>query len=201
VGRQSTRRAQDRASVSQALDRVRQAARQRKKERFTALFHHLSLDLLRTAFFALKRDAAPGVDGLTWRDYEADLELRLADLHARVHRGAYRALPSRRGYIPKPDGRQRPLAVAALEDKIVQKAMVAVLNAIYEEDFLGFSYGFRPRRSQHDALDALVVGICGTTVNHILDCDVRSFLDMATHCTPVHASCSKSPGCGSKALI
>src|ERR671917_1419640 len=140
AGRQSTRRAQDRVSVSQALDRVRQAARQRKKERFTALFHHLSLDLLRVAFFALKRDAAPGVDGLTWRAYEAELEPRLADLHARVHRGAYRALPSRRRYIPKPDGRQRPLAIAALEDKIVQKATVAVLNAIHEEDFLGFSY-------------------------------------------------------------
>src|ERR687893_1376932 len=143
---QSTPRAQNRVSVSQALDRVRQAARQRKKERFTALLHHLSLDLLRVAFFALKRDAAPGVDGLTWRTYEAELEPRLADLHARVHRGAYRALPSQRRYIPKPDGRQRPLAVAALEDKIVQKATVAVLNAIYEEDFLGFSYGFRPGR-------------------------------------------------------
>jgi len=174
---QRTRRAQDRASVSQVLGRVRQAARHRKGERFTALFHHLSLNLLREAFFALKRDAAPGVDGLTWRDYEADLEPRLADLHARVHRGAYRARPSRRRYIPKPDGRQRPLAVAALEDKIVQKATVAVLNAIYEEDFLGFSYGFRPKRGQHDALDALVVGITGTKVNHILDCDVRSFFD------------------------
>src|SRR5215213_1740676 len=177
AGRQSTRRAQDRASVSQALGRVRQAARQRKKERFTALLHHLSPDLLRVAFFALKRDAAPGVDGLTWRDYEAELEPRLADLHARVHRGAYRALPSRRRYIPKPDGRQRPLAIAALEDKIVQKATVAVLNTIYEEDFLGFSYGFRPGRGQHDALDALVVGITGTRVNHILDCDIRSFFD------------------------
>src|SRR5689334_18538435 len=197
---QSTRRAQDRASVSQALGRVRRAARQRKKERFTALLHHLSQDLLRVAFFALKRDAAPGVDGLTWRDYEAELEPRLADLHARVHRGAYRAQPSRRRYIPKPDGRQRPLAIAALEDKIVQKATVAVLNAIYEEDFLGFSYGFRPGRGQHDALDALVAGITSTRVNHILDCDVRSFLDVATHCTPVHAGCSKSPGCGSKAL-
>src|SRR5215207_7044221 len=174
---QSTCRAQDRVGVSQALDRVRQVARQRKGERFTALFHHLSPGLLRKAFLALKRDAAPGVDGLTWRDYEADLEPRLADLHARVYRGAYRALPSRRGYIPKPDGRQRPLAVAALEDKIVQKAIAAVLSAIYEEDFLGFSYGFRPERGQHDALDALVVGITSTKVNHILDCDVRSFFD------------------------
>src|SRR3954467_198803 len=174
---QRTRRAQDRASVSQALGRVRQAARQRKKERFTALLHHLSPGLLREAFLALRRDAAPGADGLTWRDYEAELEPRLADLHARVHRGAYRAQPSRRRYIPKPDGRQRPLAIAALEDKIVQKATVAVLNAVYEEDFLGFSYGFRPKRGQHDALDALVVGITGTKVNHILDCDVRSFFD------------------------
>jgi RNA-directed DNA polymerase len=177
AGRQSTRRAQDRGSVSQALDRVRQAARRGKKERFTALLHHLSPDLLRAAFLALKRDAAPGVDGLTWRDYEADLEPRLADLHARVQRGAYRALPSRRRYIPKPDGRRRPLAVAALEDKIVQRATVAVLNAIYEEDFLGFSYGFRPKRGPHDALDALIVGITGTGVNHILDCDIRSFFD------------------------
>jgi RNA-directed DNA polymerase len=177
AGQQSTCRAQNRESVSQALDRVRTAARHRKKERFTTLFHHLSIDLFREAFLALKRDAAPGVDGLTWRDYEADLDQNLTDLHDRVHRGAYRALPSRRQYIPKPDGRQRPLAVAALEDKIVQKATVAVLNAIYEEDFLGFSYGFRPKRSQHDALDALVVGISSTKVNHILDCDLRAFFD------------------------
>jgi RNA-directed DNA polymerase len=177
AGQQSTCRAQNRASVSQALDRIRTAARQRKKERFTTLFHHLSIDLFREAFFALKRDAAPGVDGRTWQDYAADLEPRLQDLHDRVHRGAYRALPSRRRYIPKPDGRQRPLAVAALEDKIVQKATVAVLNAIYEEDFLGFSYGFRPKRSQHDALDALVVGISSTKVNYILDCDLRRFFD------------------------
>ena len=163
--------------MSQALGRVRRAARQRRRERFTALFHHLSPGLLREAFLALKRDAAPGVDGLTWRTYEADLDHRIEALHARVHRGAYRALPSRRRYIPKPDGRARPLAVAALEDKIVQKATAAVLNAIYEEDFLGFSYGFRPGRGQHDALDALVVGITGTRVNHILDCDIRSFFD------------------------
>ena len=174
---QSTRRALNRESVSQALDRLRQAARQRKKERFTALLHHINLDLLRMAFLDLKRTAAPGVDGLTWQDYEADLEPRLRDLHDRVHRGAYRALPSRRRYIPKADGRQRPLAIAALEDKIVQRATVAVLNAIYEEDFLGFSYGFRPRRSQHDALDALVVGISSTKVNYILDADIRSFFD------------------------
>ena len=148
AGQQSTRRAQDRESVSQALERIRQVARQRKKERFTSLSHHISVELLRMAFFALKRDAAPGVDGLTWQDYEADLDRKIEDLHARVHRGAYRALPSRRHYIPKADGRQRPLAIAALEDKIVQKAACAVLNAIYEEDFLGFSYGYRPERSR-----------------------------------------------------
>jgi group II intron reverse transcriptase/maturase len=165
----------DRESVSQALERVREAARRRKKERFTALFHHLSIPMLRTAFFALKRDAAPGIDGLTWRTYEADLDRRIEVLHGQVHRGAYRAQPSRRRYIPKPDGRERPLAVAALEDNIVQRATVAVLNAIYEEDCLGFSYGFRPRRSRHDALDALVVGITRTKANSILDADIRSF--------------------------
>src|SRR2546425_34714 len=172
-----TRRAQNRSGVSQGLERVRQAARQRKKEKFTALLHHVTTDLLREAFYALKRKAAPGVDGLTWQDYEAELEDHLQDLHARVHRGAYRALPVRRRYIPKPGGKQRPLGIAALEDKIVQRAVVDVLNAIYEEDFLGFSYGFRPKRSQHDALDALAVGICKTSVNWILDADIRSFFD------------------------
>src|SRR5271169_3565510 len=174
---QSTNRTQGRERVSQALERVRQVARQRKKEKFTALLHHVGVDLLGMAFFALKRDAAPGVDGLTWRTYEADLDRNLTDLHERVHRGAYRALPSRRTYIPKADGKQRPLAIAALEDKIVQRATVAVLNAIYEEDFLGFSYGFRPGRGTHDALDALVVGIESTKVNWILDADIRSFFD------------------------
>jgi group II intron reverse transcriptase/maturase len=168
---------QSRASVSQALERIRQAARQRKKEKFTALLHHLSIDQLEEAFFELKENAAPGVDGLTWKDYEADLGRKLDDLHARVHRGAYRAQPSRRVYIPKPDGRQRPLAVAALEDKIVQRATAAVLNAIYEEDFLGFSYGFRPGRGTHDALDALCTGITSRKVNFILDADIRSFFD------------------------
>jgi hypothetical protein len=150
AGQQSTLRTQIRAGVSQALDRVRKAARQRKKEKFTALFHHLTIDLLEDTFDELKEDAAAGVDGLTWKEYEANLESNLEELHARLHRGAYRALPSRRVYIPKPDGRQRPLAVAALEDKIVQRATVAVLNAIYEEEFLGFSYGFRPGRGAHD---------------------------------------------------
>ena len=174
---QSTRRAQDRESVSQALGRIRQVAKQRKKEVFTSLLHHISIDLLRLSFFAIKKEAASGVDGLTWQDYGADLERKLADLHDRVHRGAYRALPSRRQYIPKPDGRQRPIAIAALEDKIVQRATVAVLSAIYEEDFLGFSYGFRPKRSQHDALDALVVAITSKKVNYILDADIRGFFD------------------------
>jgi retron-type reverse transcriptase len=134
-------------------------ARQRKKEKFTALFHHISIDHLADAFAELKKNAAPGVDGLTWRAYEADLDRKIVDLHSRLPKGVYRAQPSRRVYIPKPDGQQRPLAVAALEDKIVQRAAIAVLNAVYEEDFLGFSYGFRPKRSQHDALDALIVGI------------------------------------------
>jgi len=177
ASQQSTDRAQNRATVSQALARIRQAARQRKKEKFTALLHHISVDLLEEAFFDLKEDAAAGVDGLSWADYEQNLERNLEDLHARIHRGAYRALPSRRVYIAKPDGRQRPLAIAALEDKVVQRATVAVLNAIYEEDFLGFSYGFRPGRSTHHALDALVVGIESTKVNWILDADIRSFFD------------------------
>jgi group II intron reverse transcriptase/maturase len=161
--------------VTQALDRVRQAARQRKQERFTALLHHVNVDSLRVAFYALKRKAAPGVDGLTWQDYEAELEPRLEDLHGRIHRGAYRPQPSRRVYIPKADGKQRPLAIAALEDKIVQGATVMVLNAIYEGDFLGFSYGFRPGRGPHDALDALVVGIADRKVNWVLDADIRDF--------------------------
>jgi group II intron reverse transcriptase/maturase len=142
------------------------------------LLHHVTVDLLRDAFLALRRRAAPGVDGLTWEDYEADLEDNLQGLHARVHRGTYRALPVRRRFIPKPGSdKQRPLGIAALEDKIVQRAVVAVLNAIYEEDFLGFSYGFRPGRGQHDALDALSVAISETRVNWILDADIRSFFD------------------------
>jgi len=173
--RQSTHRAQSRTRVTQALDRVRQAARRRKKEQFTTLLHHINVDTLRTAYYALKRKAAPGVDGVTWQDYEADLERRLEDLHGRVHRGAYRPQPSRRTYIPKADGKQRPLAIAALEDKIVQGATVLVLNAIYEGDFCGFSYGFRPGRGPHDALDALTVAIDRRKVNWILDADIQNF--------------------------
>src|SRR5271168_2108765 len=184
ASQQRTRRAQDRESVSQALERIRKVAKERK-ERFTSLFHHLSQETLRTAFFALRREAAPGVDGLTWQDHETDLDHRIENLHSRVQRGAYRALPTRRRYIPKPDGRQRPLAITALEDKIVQRAVVMVLNAIYEEDFLGLSYGFRPGRSQHDALDALVTGIGNTKVNWILDADIRSFFDGSSNYPPV----------------
>jgi len=176
-----TCRTQCRESVPQGLDRVRQAAKARKQEQFTALFHHLTVDLLKEAYYWLKRSAAPGVDGLRWKDYEQNLEVNVVDLHARVHRGVYRALPSKRKYIEKADGRQRPLGIAALEDKIVQRALVEVLNAIYEEDFLGFSYGFRPGRSQHDCLDALAAGICRMKVNWILDADIRSFFDSVSH--------------------
>ena len=172
---QSTLRAQDRAGVSQALERVRQAARQRKKEKFTSLLHHIDPAMLRTAFHAIRRDAAPGVDGETWADYEKDLDRRIEVLHSKIHSGGYRALPSRRSYIPKEDGSRRPLAFTALEDKVVQRAVAALLSAIYEEEFLGFSYGFRPGRSQHDALDALIVGISSRKVNFILDADIRSF--------------------------
>jgi enoyl-CoA hydratase len=157
VNQQSTYRTQIRDRVTQALGRVRKAAKERKKERFTALLHHVDVDLLRLSFYALKRKAAPGVDGVTWQDYEADLEKNLLDLHARVHRGAYRAQPSRRKYILKSDGRQRPLGIASVEDKILQRAVVAVLTPIYEEDFLGFSYGFRPKRSQHDTIGAVIL--------------------------------------------
>src|SRR5262245_45148910 len=181
ASQQSTRRAQSRVSVSQALERIRKVARERKEEKFTALLHHISVELLETAFFELKEDAAPGVDRLMWTDYETDLERNLENLHDRVQRGAYRALPSRRVNIPKPDGRQRPLAVAALEDKIVQRAVATLLNAIYEEDFLGISYGFRPGRGAHDAMDALCVGIHSKKVSFILDADIRSFFDEINH--------------------
>jgi RNA-directed DNA polymerase len=177
AGQQSTPRTPSRTSVTQALDRIRQTARERKKEKFTALLHHITPELLEAEFFALKEHAAPGVDGVRWRDYEQNLKGNLEELHARIHRGAYRPLPSRRVYIPKPDGRQRPLAIVSLEDKIVQRATMAVLNAIYEEDFLGFSYGFRPGRSAHHAMDALTVGIECRKVNLILDADIRTFFD------------------------
>jgi len=180
--RQSTPRTQSRAiGVSPALEGVRQAAKARPKERFTALLHHVTADRLRAAYLSPRREAAPGSDGLTWQEYGERLEDNLQDLHARVHRGGYRAQPSRRRYIPKPDGRLRPLGIASLEDKIVQKAVVDVLNAIYEEDFLGFSYGFRPGRGQHDALDALAVGITRQRVSWVLDADIAGFFDAVSH--------------------
>jgi RNA-directed DNA polymerase len=151
--------------VSSELDRVRQVARRDRQVRFAALLHHVTVDRLREAYRAIRPDAAAGVDGVTWHEYGLDLEANLRDLHVRVHRGAYRARPSRRAYIPKADGRLRPLGVAALEDKVLQRAVVEVLNAVYEEDFLGFSYGFRPGRSPHHALDALHVGITRRRVN------------------------------------
>ena len=167
--------------VSQGLHGVRNVARERKQERFTALLHHLSVALLRDSFYALQRQASPGVDGVTWQEYETGMEDRIVDLHRRIHRGAYRAQPSRRVYIPKADGKQRPLGIAALEDKIVQQAVVTILNQIYEEDFKGFSYGFRPGRSPHQALDALCVAIQKRRVNWVLDADIRGFFDNMSH--------------------
>jgi RNA-directed DNA polymerase len=181
IAQSSTRPTQSGGSVSQGLSGVRQRAKEKRQEKFTALLHHLSVDLLRESYFALQRKAAPGVDGETWQQYGTGLEDRLTDLHSRVHRGAYQAKPSRRVYIPKADGRQRPLGIAALEDKIVQQAVVTILNQIYEVDFKGFSYGFRPGRSPHQALDALYVGLVRSKVNWVLDADIRGFFDNMNH--------------------
>jgi RNA-directed DNA polymerase len=180
TGEQNAPRTQGRAGAHSALDRVREAAASNKGMRFTALLHHVDVDRLRTAFRALKKDAAPGVDGMTWEQYAEHLEDNLQGLHRRLHQGAYRARPSRRAYIPKADGRQRPLGIASLEDKIVQRAVVEVLNAIYETDFLGFSYGFRPGRSQHNALYALEVAL-HRKVSWVLDADIRGFFDAIDH--------------------
>jgi len=174
-------RTQGRVDASSGLLSVREVARKEKRTRFTALLHHVTADLLRDSYYALKRSAAPGVDGMTWREYETDLGNRLQDLRDRVHQGRYQAQPSKRAYIPKADGRQRPLGIAALEDKIVQQAVVTVLHQIYEEDFLGFSYGFRPGRNPHRALDALWVGIMRKKVNWVLDADIRGFFDTINH--------------------
>jgi RNA-directed DNA polymerase len=168
-------------SATSALDRVRHVAQTDKEVRFTALLHHVSVDRLRAAYRALKPKAAPGVDDVTWQAYGQDLEANLQDLHGRVHRGSYRPRPSRRVYIPKADGRQRPLGIASLEDKVLQRATVEVLNAIYETDFVGFSYGFRPGRSPHRALDALAAGLVRKKVNWVLDADVRGFYDAIDH--------------------
>ena len=170
--------------ASSALERVREVARRDKDARFTALLHHVDLVRLRKAYWAIRPQAAPGVDKVTWADYGQDLEANLRDLHARVQAGRYRAKPSRRVYIPKADGRQRPLGIASLEDKIVQRAVVEVLNAVYEVyevDFRGFSYGFRPGRKPHDALDALTVAITSRRVNWVLDADIRDFFGQLDH--------------------
>ena len=190
---QNTLRTQGRDGVSQAVERVRQAATRKPQEKLTALMHHITTDALRCAFYDLKRTASAGVDGLVWKEYEDGLDERLLDLHGRVHSGAYRALPSRRVEIPKPDGGTRPLGIAALEDKIVQKAVVAViLTPIYEPEFLGFSYGFRPGRGAHDALDALAFGIERRKVNWIIDADIRAFLDPSSYCPQGYEECSNS---------
>ena len=174
-------RTPSRESGPSGLERVRETARKSRKLKFTALLHHVTVELLRESYYGLKRQAAPGVDGVTWKEYGEGLEDRLANLLGRIHRGAYRAQPSRRVWIPKPDGRQRPLGIAALEDKVVQHAVGKVLNQIWEEDFLGFSYGFRPGRGPQDALDALWVGIVRKKVNWIVDLDIRSFFDKLQH--------------------
>jgi RNA-directed DNA polymerase len=179
---QNASRTPSRSNAPIALERVRQAARKDRKIRFTALLHHIyNLETLRMAYFRLKKEAAPGVDGETWRHYGEQLEVNLQDLAERLKRGAYRAKPVRRVYIPKADGRQRPLGVTALEDKIVQRAAVEVMNSIYETDFLGFSYGFRPKRSQHQALDALYTGLLTKRVNWVLDLDIKGFFDGISH--------------------
>jgi len=178
---QNTDRTQSRGSVSQAQARIREAVTRNRGEKLTALLHHVTIDSLRWSFFQLRKNAATGIDGVTWKDYEVGLEDKLADLNRRVHTGAYRAQPSRRKYIPKADGKQRPLSIAALEDKIVQRAVVAILTPIYEADFLGFSYGFRPGRSQHNALDALAYGIKVKKICWILDADISRFFDTISH--------------------
>ena len=160
-------RTQSRAAASNGLAAVRQAARQSQEVRFTALLHHITVDLLERSYFALKRNSAPGIDGVTWQVYGETLEEKLTDPHGRIQRGSYHARPARRTFIPKPDGTKRPLSILCLEDKVVQRAVVFVLEAIFEEDFLGFSYGFRPGRGQHDALDALHAGIYGKEVNGV----------------------------------
>jgi group II intron reverse transcriptase/maturase len=181
TGQQNTLRTLRREGVPNALDRVRQAAQRNKAERFSALFHHVTQERLREAFMSIKRKASPGIDGVTWTQYERDLDSNIADLHARLHRGAYHVKPSRRAYIPKADGRMRPLGIAALEDKIVQRVVAEVLNSIYETDFLGFSYGFRPGRRAHEALDALAMGIRNKKVSWVLDADIRGYFDAIDH--------------------
>ena len=191
-GQATAVRTPSRGTASSRLEAVRRTARRSKTVRFTALLHHITVDLLRQSYIALKRDAAPGIDGVTWRTYGANLDEKLKDLHERIHKGSYRTRPARRTYIPKADGSRRPLSIWCLEDKIVQQAVVTVLEAIYEEDFVGFSYGFRPGRGQHDALDALHAGILRRRVNWVLDADIRGFLNPVSYCPLVHEASSKS---------
>ena len=180
--KQTTPRTQGRRGVPSALERIREVAQKDRKQRFTALLHHAyAVDRLRESYFRLKREATPGIDGETWRHYGERLEENLQDLSERLKRGAYRARPVQRVYIPKADGRQRPIGVPVLEDKIVQRAVAEVMGAIYEQDFLGFSYGFRPGRSTHQALDALAVGLMTKKVNWVLDADIRGFFDTLDH--------------------
>ena len=179
--RTATSPTQSGIDVSPGLQRVREVARRDKKARFTALLHHIDVPMLIRSFYSLKSEAAPGSDGVTWQQYEADIYTRIEDLHRRIHTGNYRATPVKRVYIPKADGSRRPLGVTAVEDKVVQHAVVTVLNQVYEADLLGFSYGFRPGRSAHDALDALWMGISGKTVRWVLDADIRGFFDTIAH--------------------
>ena len=180
-GQATAVRTPSRGIASSRLEAVRQAARQSRDVRFTALLHHITIDLLKQSYAALQRDAAPGIDGVTWRAYGENLEAKLTVLHERIHKGSYRARPAKRSYIPKADGSKRPLSIWSLEDKIVQQAVVSVLEAIYEQDFVGFSYGFRPGRGQHDALDALHAGIYRRRVSWVLDADIRGFFDAMAH--------------------
>jgi retron-type reverse transcriptase len=177
----TTVRTQDRVAVSFGLDGVRRRAESDRSVIFTSLLHHVTATLLRESYYQLKKDAAAGVDEATWREYYVDHWNRIGDLRERIHKGSYRAQPSRRAYISKEDGSQRPLGIAALEDKIAQQAVRTVLNQIYETDFVDFSYGFREKRSQHDALDALYVGITSRKINWILDADIKGFFDNLNH--------------------
>ena len=181
TGQTTAARTQGRSSASSGLAGVRQAARRKKDIQFTALLHHITVDLLEQSYFALKRNSAPGIDGMTWLTYGRNLKDRLTTLYSRIHKGNYRASPARRTMIPKADGSERPLSILCLEDKIVQQAVVYVLEAIYEDNFLGFSYGFRRGRSQHDALDALSTGIYRRRVNWVLDADIQRFFDAMNH--------------------
>ena len=192
AGPQSTDQTQCREAVSQAQARIREAVSRNHKEKLTTLLHHVTVDALKSAFFNLKKRAAAGVDDVSWSDYAADLDRNLTDLHARVQRGAYRALPSRRVYIPKSDGKLRPLGIAAMEDKLVQAAVVIILTPVYEAEFLGFSYGFRPERNQHQALDALAFGIKARKIGWVLDADISRFLDPLSYCPLAHEVASKS---------